>query len=193
MARQFTQFLEAVRNNLLVTISMVCLLVFGAAGFYLHGFQDELTSDLREAEKQGTNIIAAIAGQARLSAAIQSATGAVAHLDANVAVENDLAANLAYFYQFETGTGVRLVSVNQLSSPPLVAGNRYSALPFTLQLTGSYPQVLNYLRALEHGPRVSRIRSFNLSREGATLDAQPGKPIPEILSIDLTIELLSIP
>ena len=50
-----------------------------------------------------------------------------------------------------------------------------------MRVTGSYPQIIGFIRALETGPRLARIRDY----EFTSTDAKTG-----MMAMDLTVELL---
>ena len=84
----------------------------------------------------------------------------------------------------ETLSHVRLARLNQLSSQPAEDGNPYKAIPFSLRATGTFAQIMNFLRAIESGPRLLRIKSFAFSRNDAKTNG---------LALELTVELLGSP
>ncbi|MSU66365.1 MAG: hypothetical protein EXS38_09755 [Opitutus sp.] len=102
-------------------------------------------------------------------------------LDENLVVEENLAENLWYFYRLEEQTKARLPELHQLSSSPTDASPLFKRVPYTLRATGNYEQVASFLLALETGPRLVNITSFNFARTGANRAG---------LALELSIELL---
>ncbi|HEX2862536.1 MAG TPA: hypothetical protein VHN79_12895, partial [Lacunisphaera sp.] len=94
------------------------------------------------------------------------------------------AGNLDYFYQIEKSTNLKLANLSQLSSQPTTEPGGYVAIPFSLRLSGPYPQILAYLHALETGPRLLRMKNYRFSQAGMLADE---------LSLDLTVEMLGRP
>ena len=79
--------------------------------------------------------------------------------------------NLGYFYRVEKSTRVRLVRLNQLVSPAPAGSNPFKVVPFSMQVSGSYRNNMAFLRALECGPRILRIRNCSFERPtGETAD-----------------------
>jgi Tfp pilus assembly protein PilO len=91
--------------------------------------------------------------------------------------------NLGYFYQMEVLSRVRLRQLNQLVAIP-AEGRGFKVIPFALQATGTYPQLIRFLHNLETGPRLLRIRSYSLERG----EVQTGN-----MRLDLTAETLGRP
>ena len=191
-----TDFLDLLRTYLAATISVVVLLVAGGSGYGLWIYTHELTVEQQALQKRGDEMFAAIARQKRMDGLVTTTRAAVVHLDAQLALENELAANLDRFYQLENSTGIRLVSINQLNPPALAAGAPapiYVALPFSLQISGSYAQVMHFLHEIEYGPMLARVSNCNLNRAGGSGPLQGTEAPDETLLADLTVELLGHP
>jgi Tfp pilus assembly protein PilO len=90
--------------------------------------------------------------------------------------------NLGYFYRLEKPARVRLVRLNQLASPPSPDRKIFKSVPFSMQITGSYRNTLSFVRALETGSRILRIRSCSFERSAS--DANE-------FVVDLTVDALA--
>jgi Tfp pilus assembly protein PilO len=77
---------------------------------------------------------------------------------------------------------VRILRLNQLAPLPLPEKKPLKAVPFSMQISGAYRNVMTFVRALETGSRIVRIRSSSFER--ASNDAS------EYL-VDLTVEALA--
>ncbi|MBA3849425.1 MAG: hypothetical protein C0502_05445 [Opitutus sp.] len=191
-----SDFLALLRAYLAAAISVGVLLAAGAAGYGFLLYAHELAAEQQALQKRGDEMFAAIARQKRMDGLVATTRAAVAHLDSQLAIENELAANLDRFYQLENSTGVRLVSINQLNPPALAPGApapTYTALPFTLQISGSYAQVMQFLHEVEYGPLLARISTCNLNRAGGSGPVQGAEAPADTLLADLTVELLGHP
>ena len=177
------QFTAVIRRSPLASISLILLPILAVANYFLWDRQQVLTQQHTEVRRSGEAVMLSLVGQARISAQLASVKDALAYLDKNLVVESDLE-NSNYFYQMETLSHVRLGRLNQLSSQPAEDGNPYKAIPFSLRATGSFTQLMNFLRAIESGPRLLRIRSFAFSRNDAKTNG---------LALELTVELLGSP
>ena len=128
-------------------------------------------------------MFSALSGYSRIIGQLATVDEALKQIDENLIAENDLAENQGYFYQLETLSRVRLTQLNQLSAQP-ADDSPYKAVPFSLRATGTYAQLIDFLRELESGPRQLRIKTFDFSRGDAKVDN---------LVLGLTVELLGSP
>lgn len=177
-------FLAFVRRYPVVVGSIVVILLLGGANYYLWSRHQVLVRNHEETRRKGEAMQQAISEHSRLTAHFTTTREAVAYIDQNLINEGDLAENLGYFYQMESANHIRLTQLTQLSSQPAPEGNPYKAIPFSLRATGSYSQLMRFLRALEGGPRLLRIRAFSFSR---------ADPVSGNLALDLSVEMLGHP
>jgi Tfp pilus assembly protein PilO len=180
----FQRLLRSIRRNPLLSASIVVIVACGAASGYLWNRQQSLGTVHEQLQRNGEAMIQSLASHARVSAEITKVEEAVAFIDRNLINEGDLAQNIGYFYEIEAASRIKFTQVSQMSSQPQPADRPFKTVPFSLRTTGSYRQLLRVLRELENGPRLLRIRTFNL-------DAERGDP--ERLTLDLTVELLARP
>ena len=71
--------------------------------------------------------------------------------------------------------------LHQLNSPGTDKSPLYRRVPYTLRITGTYPQVASFLLALETGPRLVKISGFSYARADSAGSA---------MTLDLALELL---
>lgn len=174
------QFHDLIRRHPLVSGCVAALLLLGAANYYFWDQRHTLANQHDEARRYGEAMLPVLASQTRLTAQVATTQEAVELIERNLIVESDLAENLGYFYKLETASRARLAQISQLNSQAL-QGNPFKAIPFALRVTGSYAQLIGFVRALETGPRLARIRDYEFTRS----DAKAGT-----LALDLTVELL---
>ena len=161
-----------------------CVIVAIAAllgAWFLRGEIRIYQLTLSDRAKQGDETLSTLVGGSTTRQELAHVREATRRIEENLVVETNLAENLWYFYKLEEQTKVRLPELHQLSSPPNDKSPLYRRVPYTLRVTGTYEQVTSFLQALETGPRLLKITSFNFGRldpQGATL------------SLDLGIELL---
>jgi Tfp pilus assembly protein PilO len=181
-------FLQALfafaRRYPVVVVSLTLFLLLSVADYFLWQRNLEIGHRHDRILQDALDAQVALSGHARLQAQLATVEGAVSHIEKNLVVETDLAGNSDYFYQLEKASGVRLGDLNQLNSQPAADDNPYRAIPFSLRLSGSYNQILAFLRGLENGPRVLRVKRYSFAR---------GTVGPENLALDLTIEMLGHP
>ncbi len=179
------QFLSLARRNPVAFTSIALIVLVGITDYFLWQRRNELAANYERKRLEGEALLLSLNGQARLTAQSAAVDEALAYIDKNLAIESDLAGNLDYFYQIEKSAKIRLGNLSQLSSQPTGGDEAYRAIPFSLRLTGTYPQVLAYLHELETGPRLIRVKYYRFSQTDAT--AVDG------LSLDLTVEMLGRP
>jgi len=179
------QFLTVCRRNPLAVVCITLFVLFGIADYFVWRKRDEQAENYERTRREGETMLLSLNGQARITAQTATIEEALAYIGKNLAIESDLAGNLDYFYQIEKTAKIRLTNLAQLSSQPSGDDAAYRAIPFSLRLTGAYPQVLAYLHELETGPRLLRVKSYRFSQTDPT--AADG------LSLDLTVEMLGHP
>ena len=172
------------RRSPLIASSLTLVVLLGVANYFLWRWQQKLTNSLEEERRNGEAMLLAQTNHSRIAAQLTAVQEALKLIDDNLIVEGDLAGNLGYFYEIEKLSRLRLSQLTQLNSQPTAEESPFKSIPFSLRLTGSYNQLMNFLRELETGPRPLRIRTFTFNR---------GDPANSTLSLDLTVELLGKP
>ena len=179
------QLLALARRSPLAVICTILFVLFGVGDYFLWKRRDELAERYERTHQEGEAMMLSLNGQPRVTAQFATIEEAVAYIDKNLAAESDLAGNQDYFFQIEKSTKIHLVNLSQLSSQPSTEDEAFHAIPFSLRLTGSYAQVLDFLHQLETGPRLLRVKNYRFSQS----ESASG----ENLSLDLTVELLGRP
>lgn len=191
------QFLAYTRRNPVLVVSIASIVIMGGASYFLWQRQKDLTSEHAEIQRNGEEILQSLSGHARLTAEIATVKEALDYIDRNLINEGDLAENLGYFYQIETASRLRFSQLNQLSSQPQAPGSYYKPVPFTLQATGTYRQIIRLLHELESGPRLLRIRNYSLSHSAGAAEparnASPATEVVDLVTLEVTVELLARP
>lgn len=185
MSDLLQQFLSSARRYPVVVISCILIVILGVADFFLWQHRNERAENYERTRQEGETMLLSLNGQARITVQSTTVAVALAYIDKNLTLESDLAGNLDYFYQIEKSARIRLTNLSQLSSQPGGEEEVYRAIPFSLRLTGAYPQVLAFLHALETGPRLLRVKNYRF--------AQTDAAAAEGLSLDLTVEMLGRP
>lgn len=176
------QFLALIRRNVFATVCTVLAIAFGIASYLLWQRQQELASGHDSVRRNGEDMLLSLSGLPRVSAELASVKEATDYIGNNLVRQGDLAENLGYFYQLETISRIHLVQLNQLTAQPGAADAAYISVPFTVRATGSYRQVLRFIRELETGPRLCRIQTFMLT--GGAEDK---------IQLDLSVDMLGHP
>ena len=113
------------------------------------------------------------------TAAMQAATK---ELDSRLMRAGQLAVNLQYFYRLEADTGVKLVGVNQGGLKPGAKGAGFVAVPYTVTVQGTFPQVMTFLGRVQKGTHFCRFLAVGLTKVN-----------PDELSLSLSLEILGVP
>lgn len=184
MIAALQRFLALARRNPVLVASIAVIILSGTASWFLWQHQQSLSGVHDQVQRSGEAMLQSLTSHSRVTAEIAKVNEALDYIDRNLVNEGDLAQNLGYFYEIEAVSRIKFTQVSQMSSQPQAADKPYKAVPFNLRTTGSYRQLLRVLRELENGPRLLRIRTFNLDAEGAS---------PEKMTLDLTVELLARP
>ena len=178
----FGQFLTYIRRFPLVVICTVVILSLGGASYYLWQEQQVLVTGHESVRRNGEDVLLSLSSLPRVSSELATVKEAVGFIDANLIKEGDLAENLGYFYQLETVSRIKLVQVSQLSSQPAAPDSPFISVPFSVRATGSYRQIMRFIRELETGPRLCRIQTYAFAGgEG------------DHIQLDLSLEMLGHP
>lgn len=169
--------IETVREHLLVTVSIVVLVLCAGAAYGLAAYRVELGQQEKALQARHDLMFSGVTQQKRLDGLVNTTRAAVDYLEARLVKESELATNLDRFYQVEALTGVKIVSVTQMSPPATMGAHSptYTSLPFSVQLTGTFPQVLAFIHELEYGSIPGKIILLNINRAGGG-PAAPARP-----------------
>lgn len=185
MLREFFQNLRPLMKRYLfsaVCVGLCLLLLIGATILWLDQRQLSLRAQLRTA--QGEAVLAALAAGPALRESLAQVRATTARIQENLMAEPNLADNLWYFYNFETTNRVRLSNLQQLFTAGGDPASGYKLIPYSLRVTGTFPQVMGFLQALETGPKLAQIRAFSLDR----ID-----PAGEQIAMQLEVSILGRP
>ena len=173
------------RNPFAIGCSVLAVLLW-IGNYFIWTRHQELATGHENLQRSGEDMLQALTSHGRVTAELAAVHDALAYIDQHLVNEGDLPENMGYFYQMETSSRLKLQSLNQLSSSPPPPDQPYKTVPFTLRTSGSYRQVLRFLRELETGPRPFRIQTYAVTQGGQTGDTSS-------VTLDLTIEMLARP
>lgn len=159
---------------------IMATLALAGAAWYLWGQIEDLEATHKERAKEGQAMLALLVGGSTQRQELAAVHEASRRIEDNLVVETNLAENAWYFFKFEEQTKIRLSDLHPLNSPPTDTSPIYRRVPYTLRASGTSDQVYAFLGAIETGPRLARITSFNLARQATG----PG------IMLDLSIEML---
>lgn len=191
------------RNPFAIICSLLAVLLW-IGNYFIWNRHSELTGNHQSLQRSGEDMLQALTNHGRITSELTAVKEALAFIEQNLIQEGDLPTNMGYFYQLESSSRLRLEALNQLSSQPPPPDQPYKTVPFTLRTTGSYRQVLRFLRELETGPRLFVIKTYAFTQAGNAPSESagplpPGRAAaevttgPALITLDLTIEVLAHP
>ncbi len=183
------------RNPFAIGCSLVAILLW-IGNYFIWTQHQELSAGHLTLQRNGEDMMQALTNHGRVTSELASVKETLAFIDQHLVNEGDLPENMGYFYQLETSSRLHLDALNQLSSMPPPPEQPYKTVPFTLRTTGSYRQVLRFLRELESGPRLYRVQTYSLTQGGAGPSRTSGNEVgdaPAQVTLDLTLEVLARP
>jgi len=192
------QLLGFFRRHPFVIICSALSILLWVANYFIWQRQQELAASHQTLQRNGEDMLQSLTNHSRITAELATVKEALGYIEANLIHEGDLPENMGYFYQLETASRIRLQALNQLSAMPPPPEQPYKTVPFTLRTSGSYRQVLRFLRELETGPRLYKVQTYSLAQSAGPA-AGPGGPgadvagAPATVSLDITIEVLAHP
>lgn len=182
MKTLFHQFAALLRQRPFLSGAVAFVLVLGASNYFFWHLRRDAAKQRDEARHKGETMLRALVNRPRIDTDLAALQMAISYLESNLFDEHSMEVNLGYFYRLEKPARVRLVRLNQLASPPSPDRKIFKSVPFSMQITGSYRNTLSFVRALETGSRILRIRSCSFERSAS--DANE-------FVVDLTVDALA--
>jgi hypothetical protein len=150
----------------------------------------ELSDQLKDVETQGERIQGEIHNATDLVAQYTTLTAATKELESRLVRASERARNQQYFYEIESETGVREVSLQPASTDPKKIANSFCyGIGYTITVEGNFRQLLNFVGRLESGQHFYRLISTSASRRGDRNASGSGS----VISLTLNLELLGLP
>lgn len=150
-------------------VSLVLLLSL----YFRMGAMDERQTLLEERTAAFTGLQANISAAGQLDAQTKALAEINKSIEAGVLKAGALAENQQFFYRLEAATDVRLQDFRQQAVPapakgsPAPVANAYVPIEFSMNLEGSYEQVLLFMKQLEASTSLGRIAAASISmKEG---------------------------
>jgi hypothetical protein len=180
----FAQWLVYIRLRPFVSGCVALTLALAAGNFFLWQAHRSAVQQHEEVRQQGELLLRTLANRPRIDTDLAALRAANGQIERNLLDEQSMEVNLGYFYRLEKSTKVRLVRLNQLATPAPLPGSPFKTVQFSMQVKGSYRNNLSFLRALETGPSLLRLRNSSVERGPAES--------PDVL-MDLTVDILAKP
>ncbi len=176
------QLWAVARQRPLVTLCLLVAVLVGVGNYPLWLHRHEVARQHEEVRGRGEAMLAALTDRSRINEDLQVLAEAHEVIDRNLVSESSMEVNLGYFYRLEKINRVRLTRIDQMVSNPAPSGSPFKTVPVSLQLTGTYRNLLGFVRDLETGPRILRVRGYRFER----MDLESGEML-----LQLSVELLA--
>jgi Tfp pilus assembly protein PilO len=175
------------RYPFVIACSAIAILLW-VANYFIWQRHKELAVAHQSQQRTGEDMLQSLTNHGRITSELAAVREALAFINQHLIHEGDLPENMGYFYQLETASRLRLQALNQLSSMPPPPEQSFKTVPFTLRTSGSYRQVLRFLRELETGPRLYKIQNYAIAQA-----ASPGDDTNVSVTLEITLEVLAHP
>ena len=182
MSLFFAQLFAAIRLRPGFYGCLCLAAVLGAVNYPLWQRRIVAAREHETVRKKGEFMLHALANRTQFDADLVALRDALGQIEQHLVDERSMEVNLGYFYKLERTSRVRLVRLNQLVATAPPPGSPFKAVPFSMHVTGSYRNSMAFLRALETGPRILRVRGCSLERN---------TPDNGDLVLDLTVDVLA--
>jgi len=201
MSALLQQLLGFFRRHPFVIICSALSILLWVANYFIWQRHQELVANHQTLQRNGEDMLQSLTNHSRVTAELATVKEALSYIQNNLIHEGDLPENMGYFYQLEAASRIRLQALNQLSSMPPPPDQSFKTVPFTLRTSGSYRQVLRFLRELETGPRLYRVQTYSLAQGAGPVAGSGGRGAsgpditgtPASVNLDITIEVLAHP
>lgn len=193
MSSKIEDLVGGIKRRPFLSVCGALVVALALVLYFRAGRPAELRARLDEREKEFSRLNNNVKFSAQLDTQLTALREANALIEAGALRPGELAGNQRLFLRLEAESGAKLVDLRQLAvSPPASAPAKapakgatapvagvYASIPFSVTIQGEYPQLMDFLKRLEHGPTLSRLTSAQISQP-----AEGGR------SISITAELL---
>jgi Tfp pilus assembly protein PilO len=170
-------------------VAVVCALlcvVLAAAIYFRRDALAEANDILTQKRSDGEHLRDNVTNASKLDEQFAAMTQATQAIEARLVHVDQLAINKQYFYKIESETQTKLTNLSQsgvVSSSKSNGKTFYVAVVYSINVEGSYAQLLDFVRRVENGEHFSRVQDLSLSSGGGASN----------LSLSLNLELLGVP
>ena len=154
------------RRNVFCTVCAILSLLLGAGLWVLQLDVHSLEIMNRERSQEGAAMDSTLVTGPLIRTELAHAQEIVQRIESNLANDRNLPENQWYFYKIDPDSKQILTNLRGLNGENPGDDYDYKAVPFSIQLDGTYAKVATYLLHLETGPRLVQIRSFSFRRNG---------------------------
>jgi len=169
---------------------VVFILVIGAAFFLRKSKTPELEGQREKLENQWNAMQINTGQSSEIAQDMEKVSEYSTEVNSRLMVRDAKALNQQYFYELEEQTGLTLSLLSQSDTPPPLRPKPgkpnitlYSPIEFSVNVEGTFSEVLDFLYRLEHGKYFTRIEGFATSSTGVSDD-------DDLIQISLKMDIL---
>lgn len=167
----FSTIIAYLKKNYIIavsaTIALICLGVH-----YVRGEQiTRLAADYDDLSVRHTRILKNLKHASEIDGDLEELKRLMEVVDGRLFNPEDLATNQRYFYQIEASSGVKLDSMQQIVKPlptgkgsqkarKKAARSKFQELVYDMEIRGSYPELLDFMRKVEGGDVFAVLDGF---------------------------------
>ncbi len=161
--------------------------------FFRSSRAGDLAAQLKQKEQDGQRILDNVRDGTNLAEQYDALAAAVRGLESRLVRGSERAGNQQYFYQLESETGVKEISLQPAATGPAdrrrAPKTLYTGVGFSISVQGEYRQILSFIGRLESGPHFYRLV------RGSVIHGKAGSSGrgADALTLTLTLELLGLP
>lgn len=161
---------SGLKKNPVLTASLGLILVLGLWFYVRSDLSDEQQAELDKYTAAANLCRTNITNSAQLQAQVDFLVQANAEIAKRAFRPESMALNLQYFYKLESLVGIKYTDLRATgrTSAKGSARSPYLPLNYTVGVQGSFPQVISFMRHLEHGAYFCRINSASLTGYGSS-------------------------
>jgi Tfp pilus assembly protein PilO len=177
-------------------VAVVCALlcvVLVAAIYFRKNSLAEANDILAQKKSDGEHLRDNVTNASKLDEQFAAMTQAIQAIEARLVHVNQLAINKQYFYKIGSETQTKLTNLSQSGVTVSVKGlgkTSYVAVVYSVNVDGTYAQLLDFVRRVENGGHFSRVQSLTLTHAAG---GENGPQSATIISLSLNLELLGLP
>jgi Tfp pilus assembly protein PilO len=172
-------------------VSLAIVMVFFAIllHYFRSGRADELKLEMTARAAVEDRVRSNVANAQNLESQLAAASQAVVDLRKRLMNPADVAQNLQVFYEIESASQVKAdIARGQISAADPKKPANFTAIPTTMNVSGSYAQLLDFLRRVEGSPYLIRLNDWAI-RSGASEEGEASGP-SAILTMSLSVNIL---
>lgn len=170
----FLSILSYLRKNYVIAICSAVVVVCLGVYFVRNDQITRLAADADDLSVRHSRILKNLKFASDIEADLEEIKRMDAEVNARLFAPEDLATNQRYFYQVESATGVEMSNIQQVIKPlPDAKRDKkarkkaemspYQEIIYDMSVTGTYLEVLSFVRAIEGGSAFAVVESVSIT------------------------------